>query len=436
MKKKKVFGITATIVLSVGMILGGCSSSEKTSITKGDVTTITFWRNSGNDAENKVYEDLIKSFEKENPKIDVKMTPIPFADYSTKLRTALASGNPPDILAVDSPDLGAYAEAGALLSIDDYMKKEGNIEDIPEGTLAGVTYKDKIYLAPIVQSGIAMFYNKNLFKKAGLEFPSEDPKNPWTWEQVLDAAKKINDPKNGIYGIDPAQGFGDGEGPAYFKSPIIWQFGGDILSPDGSTADGYLNSPQTLKALQFFQDLYQKDKVAAVELPPDPFATGKLGISVDGSWALSHFANNFPNFKLGEDYGVAPLPKEANQVAPNGGWTLGISAKTKHQDEAWKFVQYVTSYDGQKTYVEATGDIPVRISVAKEIPEINEYPKNIFLVQGQEFSKNRPVTPAYPTVSKSIKKLFEDVGLANRNVKAAAEEAVKEIDKAIEQSTK
>ncbi|MBP1082805.1 ABC transporter substrate-binding protein [Bacillus capparidis] len=433
MKKKKAFAVTAAAVMAISILLGGCSSSKETSDqSQGDGVQLTFWRNSGNDAENKVYEELIKSYEKENPTVDVKMTPIPFADYSTKLRTALASGSPPDIFAVDSPDLGAYAEAGALLSIDKYMKEEGEIEDIPESTLSGLSYKDQIYLAPIVQSGIVMFYNKKMFEKAGLETPSEDPKNPWTWDQVLEAAKKINDPKNGVYGIDPAQGFSEGEGPAYFKSPILWQFGGEILNPEGTSADGFLNSPESLKALQFYQDLYQKEKVAAVELPPDPFATGKLGISIDGSWALAHFSSNFPDFKLGEDYGVAPLPKGEKQVAPNGGWTLGISAKTKQQDEAWKFIKYLTSYEGQKTYVEATGDIPVRYSVAKEIPELNEYPKNIFLVQSQEFSKNRPVTPAYPTVSKAMKKLFEDVGIGNRDVKASAEEAVMEIDKALQ----
>ncbi len=439
---KKKLTIMMFFIMLVGSLLAGCSSgnSDQASDNAGDgnseggVVQLTFWRNAGNDVENKVYEDLIKGFEEQNPNIKVKMTPIPFGDYETKLRTALAAGNPPDVMAIDSPNLAAYADAGAIKSIDEYMKSEGNVDDILEGTLSGMKYNDEIYLAPIVESGIAMFYNKNLFEEKGVPFPSEDPNNPWTWEQVLEAAKKLNDPANGVYGIDPAQGFGDGEGPAYFKMPILWQFGAEVLSQDGTTADGYLNSPEAIEALQFYQDLYEKHKVAAVELPPDPFATGKVAISMDGTWALAHLKNNFPDFKLGEDFGIAPLPKAKQKAAPNGGWALGIASKSEHPEEAWKLIQYITSYEGIKTYAEATGDIPARYSVAEDMPELNEYPKNIFVTQAQNYAENRPVTPAYPTVSKAMKELFEDIGISGRNVEAAAAEAVEKIDKEIKKT--
>ena len=431
---KKAITKLVAITLIPSLLLVGClsDSSGESKEENSEMVELTFWRNSGTDVENKVYEDLVTSFEEEHPNIDVKMTPIPFADYSTKLRTALASGNPPDVFAVDSPDLAAYAQAGALKSINKEVTEEADIEDFPDTTLEGLTYKDEIYALPIVQSGIAMFYNKNLFEEAGIESPPKDPNNPWTWEQVLDASKKLDALSESVYGIDPGQGFSDGEGPSYFKTPIIWQFGGEILSPDNTTANEYLNSKESLEALQFYKDLYHKHKVAAMELPPDPFATGKLGISINGSWVLSHYKNNFPDFKLDEDYGIAPLPKEDKQVSPNGGWALGISSKTEVSDEAWEFVNYLTSKEGQIKYVQATGDIPVRYSVAEEISELNEYPMNIFVTQLQEYSKNRPVTPAYPAVSKSIRKLFEEVGLLGREVGPAAEQAVKDIDKAIQ----
>jgi fructooligosaccharide transport system substrate-binding protein len=88
----------------------------------------------------------------------------------------------------------------------------------------------------------------------------------------------------------------------------------------------------------------------------------------------------------------------------------------------------VTSYEGMKTYVTITGDIPARYSVAKDFPELNEYPKNIFLQQAQKFSRNRPVIPAYPIVSDAIKTLFEDVGIGRKNVEASAREAVEKIN--------
>jgi ABC-type glycerol-3-phosphate transport system substrate-binding protein len=389
---------------------------------------LTFLRNLANPAFNQAYEEVVAAFEATHPNVKINMQSMHWgSEYELRLRTELAAGNHPDIMAIDSPNLALYANSGSLLSIDSYMKAEGNIEDIPEGVLKGLTYNDEIYLAPIVESSIALFYNMNIFREAGIPFPSGNPNNPLTWDEVLEIAKKINNPAKGVIGIDPAQGFGVGEGPAYFKMPILWQFGADVLSPDRSTAEGYLNSKEALEALQFYQDLYSKHGVAAVDMPPAPFETDKLGMTVLGSWAISELQQT-PGFVLGEDYGVAPLPKGQYQVVPNGGWALGISSKTKHPKEAWEFVKFATGYEGSKLFVEISGDLPARYSVAKDFPELNEYPKNIFVQQDQNYSKNRPVTPAYPVLSEAIKDLFEEVGKEGKDVGIAANEATEKIN--------
>jgi fructooligosaccharide transport system substrate-binding protein len=389
---------------------------------------LTFLRNLANPAFNHAYEEMVAAFEATHPTIKINMQSMHWgSEYELRLRTELAAGNHPDIMAIDSPNLALYANSGSLLSIDSYMKAEGNIEDIPEGVLKGLTYKDEIYLAPIVESSIALFYNMNIFRDAGIPFPSGDPENPLTWNEVLEIAKKINNPAKGVIGLDPAQGFNVGEGPAYFKMPILWQFGADVISPDGSTAEGYLNSKEALEALQFYQDLYFKHRVATVEMPPTPLETDKLGMTVLGSWAISELQQT-PGFVLGEDFGVAPLPKGLHQVVPNGGWALGISSKTKHPEEAWEFVKFATGYEGSKLFVEISGDLPARYSVAKDFPELNEYPKNIFVHQDQNYSKSRPVTPAYPVISEAIKDLFEDVGLEGKDVEEAANVAVEKIN--------
>lgn len=432
---KKWFTVFAIILLSILVyalsFFDTFSGSQKDKVDKTNARGrihLNFWRNGGNVAENKAFEELVSAFEKEHPNISVNMKSIPYSDYEIRLRTELAAGNPPDILTIDSPTLALYANTGSLLSIDPYMREEGKIDDIPNSTLKGLTYKGKIYLAPIVESSIALYYNKHLLQDAGIPLPSEDPNKPLTWDEVLEIAKKVNNPAKGVIGIDPAQGFNDGESPAYFKTPLLWQFGANILSPDGTTASGYLDSKEALDALQFYQDLYHKNGVAAFELPPAVFESGKLAMTVLGSWTLADLEKNHPEFKLGEDFGVTPLPKEKYQFVPNGGWALGITSKSKHPKEAWEFIKYVTGYEGMKRYVTITGDVPARYSVAKDFPELNEYPKNIFLQQTQKFSKNRPVTPAYPVVSDAIRRLFEDVGIGGKDVKTAAKEAVEKIN--------
>lgn len=436
MKKRIAFIILMIIVIIVTgytlSFLFTVSSDQKELVERNhadkDKIQLTFWRNYGTKSENNAYNELISTFELSHPTLDIKMVSIPYGDYELRLRTEIAAGNPPDIMSIDSPNLALYANSGSLLSMDQYMRIDGNIKDIPSSTIKGLTYENEIFLSPIVESGVALFYNMRLFKDADVPYPSKDPDEPMTWDEVLSIAKKINNPSKNIFGIDPAQGFNDGESPAYFKLPLLWQFGAEVLSPDAKTADGYLNSDKALEALQFYQDLYQKDRVAAVELPPDPFVSGNLAMTVLGSWTLVDYEKNFPEFKLGEDFGIAPLPRAVSQVAPNGGWALGISSKTKYPEEAWEFIKYVTSFEGSKKYVEVTGDIPARYSVANEFPDLNKYPKNIFVEQAQKHSKNRPVTPAYPVVSDAIKKLFEDVGIGGENVRTAAEEAVEKIN--------
>ncbi|OBZ12518.1 sugar ABC transporter substrate-binding protein [Bacillus sp. FJAT-26390] len=421
------------MLLIAGCMKGGSTPSEndnqleKAAIEKP--VTLTFWRNSGNKAENMAYDQLIAAFMEKHKAIKIVMMPFPYSDYDTKLRTSVAAGNPPDIMAIDAPNLASYAEAGALLPLTGNFNRNGHIEDIPQTTIDGYTYRQNIYLAPVTESSIAMFYNKKMFEAAGITLPSRNPDEAWTWDQVLEAAKKINDPVNGIYGIDPAQGFQNAGATAYFKYPIIWQFGGEVMNPEGTSAKGYLDSLETKRALTFYTDLFTKYKVASFEYPVDAFPNRKLGITIDGTWSLSHIAENFPDFKLGEDFDVAPLPKGTRQAVANGSWGLGISAKSKHPEEAWMFINWMTSYEGLKIYTSITHDIPARYSVAKEFTELNEYPKNIFVIQNQKYGRPRPITPVFPQVSEAIKNLFEEVALEKRDMDEAIQSAISTIDK-------
>ncbi len=394
-----------------------------------DRVTLTFWRNAGNEAENKAYEQLVTTFMERNPSVAVEMKLIPYSDYETKLRTSVASGNAPDIMALDASSVASFAYAGALLPLTQYFRRDGHMDDIPPSTLATYTFQDEVYMAPLNESSIALFYNKRMFEAKGVPFPPGDPDQPWTWDQVLDAAIQLNDTDKEIYGIDPAQGFQNAGATAYFKYPIIWQFGGELMSPDGSTAKGYLDSFETKEAIRFYSALYNTYKVSALEYPPDPFPTGHLGMTIEGSWTLAYFAEKFPDFKLGEDYGIAPLPKQAVQAVANGSWALGISSKTRHADAAWEFVNWITGREGQVLYCSITKDIPARYSAAKEFPKLNQYPMSIFVVQNQKFGRPRPVTPIFPQMSEAIHQLFEDVVIGQQDLDGSIANAVVKIDR-------
>lgn len=426
-----LFVLLVSVIIGYLVILVRPLSLQEENLEQMDeeeeVVQLTFWRNYGNAAENKAYNEILEDFHQAHPNIHVTMQNVEYVNYEVKLRTELVTGIGPDIMAIDSPYLALYADAGILMPLNDFLTEADGIEeDFSSAIMEGLTYKDQLYLMPLIESSLALYYNMNLLEDAGLPFPKGDPDQPPTWDEVVELLKAGQRPEEEIYGIDPAQGFGSGEAPAYFKLPIIWQFGGEVVSPDVTTASGYLDSEETIEALQFYQDLYHKDKVAVRELPASAFENNQLMMTVLGTWAITDLEEQ--GLKLGEDFGIAPLPKADYQVVPNGSWALGMLSSTNHPEEAWEFIRYVTSYEAMKKYSSITGEVPARYSVAEDLPKFNTYPYNIFAEQAYSYSKNRPVTPAYPDISIAIKQLFEDIGLANQDVETAVKEAVETIN--------
>ena len=174
----------------VEMTSSAVPNQTDNAVKKEEKVKLTFWRNSGNDTENAAYDKLVASFMQKYPNISVEMTPIPYSDYDTKLRVSIASGSPPDIMALDAPTVGSYANAGALKPLTAYFKTDGNMDDVPKSTLATYTYQNEIYMAPLTESSIAMFYNKKMFQAKGIPLPSKNPDEPWTWDQVLGCCKE------------------------------------------------------------------------------------------------------------------------------------------------------------------------------------------------------------------------------------------------------
>ncbi|QJD87131.1 ABC transporter substrate-binding protein [Cohnella herbarum] len=411
----------------------GASSEPSESVaasseSEAEPVTLTFWRHDYA-PEAEAFKKLIASFEEKHPNIKVDFQMIPNDQYETKIRTALAGGNPPDIMALDAPTLASYANSGAIIPLDDYFAKDGNKEDLLKPVIEGLTFNGKMYAAPNNEGTIVMFYNKKMFEEKGIPLPSKNVDEAWTWDQVLDAAKKLNDPAKGIYGWNPTPwGFAGHEGAPYSEMAFLWQAGAEILSPDGTTAKGYLDSPEAKKAMTFWKSLFNTEKVSPKELPQDAFWNGKVAIHVDGPFAFSYQAQSFPNFKLGVDYDVAPLWKDKNMIGTTGSWGMAITSKSEHPDEAWAFVNWVTGVEGSKVWYAETKNLPARQSTFDSFAELKEYPMNIYAEQLSKYGHPRPVTPAYPAISEAIRLLFEDVGLGNADVDESLAKAVKKIE--------
>ncbi|GGA40682.1 sugar ABC transporter substrate-binding protein [Paenibacillus physcomitrellae] len=334
------------VSLSLAMMIGGligCGSKESsgnTPVADGQVT-IQFagW---GDPSEKEVFTNLIKSFEEKNPTIKVNYLHIPSGDYVGKMNTILAGGDAPDVFYVPDGDFGRWVSQDLIMPIDD-MVKNSNIDtaDMWESGLSRYRYdgsaigQGKLYALPKDIGPHVLFYNKDLFTKMNVPFPSAE--TPMTMEQLLDTAQKLTISKNGKttqYGM----------GPVWWEDFVLAN-GGKFLSDNKQEFVG--NSEETVHALQFAADLTNKYGVvpssAALKDLNDSemFKTGKLAMMVTGRWMVPEFR------KLGFDWDVAPLTGN-DWGGISGSVGLGIYSKTKNVEAAYKLVEYLGGPEGQK----------------------------------------------------------------------------------------
>ncbi|MEZ4517363.1 MAG: extracellular solute-binding protein [Chloroflexota bacterium] len=142
---------------------------------------------------------MIAAFSEQHPEISVKVETAPFDDYFTKLQTLIAGGTAPDVFELNYENFVTYADKGILLDLSPLMAADESLDTniyYPRA-LEAFTYDGKQEGLPATFSTVVMFYNKDLFDAAGLDYPTND----WTWDDVRAAAEQINDPDNGVYGM-------------------------------------------------------------------------------------------------------------------------------------------------------------------------------------------------------------------------------------------
>ena len=195
-----------------------------------DQVTLKFWDNQQTESGLSEYQrQAVERFEAENPGIKVAVTTIPYPEYQQRLLTAVQGGNAPDVSTLDQIWMGAFAEAGAIVPLDDMAKEAGITADrFFPGAWESANYEGKLWGIPFnVDVWFFSFYNKKLFDEAGI-----DPASTTTWEGLRAAAEKLTG--NGRYGVGL---FGHrGEDTVVVLDSFIFSNGGKVLNEDGSCA--------------------------------------------------------------------------------------------------------------------------------------------------------------------------------------------------------
>jgi multiple sugar transport system substrate-binding protein len=281
--------------------------------------------------QGKWFEDCVKGWNTTHD-VKVELEFVPAQDYigGSKLQTAFAAGQGPDIFIISPGDFLRYYNGGVLVDLTPYMEDAAKKDFFPS-VMESRIVDEKIYGLPFEAVPLAMYYSLKAFEEAGLS-ESDIPK---TWGQFVEIAHKLT--KGDRFGclFETA--------PNYYQNltwyPFMWQGGGEIATPDGKHSA--FASPATVQALKFWQDTIQQNVAPRNILgdggwdPIANLASGFCAMQNLGIWGVSVLRDNAKDFQ----YGVfpLPLPPKGQQRTSFGGFAFVANAKGKNPEEAAKF---------------------------------------------------------------------------------------------------
>lgn len=333
--------VSLMLILALALTLGGVASAEKK--WEGHSIVFTGW---GDGAEKAATEKAIAAFEEAT---GCKVTYINNnSDYDTKITAMVAANEQIDCAMLESGSIAySMAKEGLLEPLDAYVEDSGiNMDDYvgsacyydDEGNL--ISWSGAIEL-------MCLFYSRDVFDEAGLEYPPSDPDDAWTWDEFVEVCTKLTKDKNGLTPAD--EGFDAENIVRYGVNPDIWWpvWGSFIASNGGSIVDAEgnftMNQPEAVEALQALLDLKLVNHVAPTvtasqSLPASDVAllTGTYGMVIGGQWSALTYA------EAGVNFGMAPLPKYGDKVVSvctNG--MACILSSSQEKEAAWDLIMYL-----------------------------------------------------------------------------------------------
>lgn len=315
-----------------------------------------------------IMQNAFKEFEKENPDIKVNFIWVSaWNEYWAKIMAMIAAGTPADVMYMGGEFLPAMQKKDVFEDLSPYFEKDKEIKksDFFPQALESYTYKGKLYGFPRDVAPVLMFYNKDIFDRAGIKYPDES----WDWKKLLEVSKKLTKDTDGDGKIDQFAFDVYGAGELYQCFRFIQQNGGMIFSADGKSS--MLDSKESIEALQFLSDLVLKYHVspnAYEKAGIDLFITGRIAMHEDGYWMVTHYRKMIKDFR----WDVAPIIKNKKRVGTLFGTAYVMAKSSKNKEEAWKLMKFIAGPKIQEYNVREGLAIPALKTVAlrKDILEL------------------------------------------------------------------
>jgi len=376
-----------------------------------------------------------KAFEAAHKDVTVQLMPIQAQenDYATKIALMNQSAaTAPDVMYEDTFRVKSDVDAGYFAPLDAYTAKWTDWSKFYENAKgAGVGGDGKTYAIPMGTDTRALWYNKDLFKKAGLPVPWA----PKTWQEVLDAAKTIKTKLPGVLPLNVYSGKAMGEGASMQGFEMLLYGTKDTLY-NTDQKKWITGSAGFVDSLGFIKDLYQGglgptpeqalDKNTGTSVASEWLPKNKLAIALDGSWMsgtwLATGSNPWPQWST--VLGQAAMPTQDGQApganSMSGGWTLAMGSKSKNKNAAWDFIALALNKDNSQAYDIAASQVAVRSDVSADAAYQASNPTLGFFSKIVAVTHFRPATSDYGKISNEITVAMEAVMTGQQSPKDAA----------------
>ena len=378
-------------------------------------TTLNFFSFTTDAGHVKALESIIAAFEKENPGIQVKYTTAPFDTYFTKLQTDIAAGQAPDVFELNYENFVTFAAKGTLRDLGSMMRKDTAMakDTFYPAAQNAFKYKNTQYGLPMTFSTVVLFYNKDLFDKAGVAYPNKS----WTWKEELEAAKKLTDASKKVWGdFQPVQFW------EFYKTAV--QAGGGLkVSPSVQ-----IDTAKNRQALHWLVDKVLVHKVvpSAAEMSGvgdgDMFVNGQLAMIHTGIWMFDTFAK--ANFK----WDIALEPGGVKKGTHFFSNAAVISKTSQNADAAYKWVKFLAASPfTAKTRIDTSWELPAlslsqRANVAAYLEK--PMPANREAVfESLQYAVTPPVVENQPQLQDIINQELEAAKLGQKTVEQALSSA-------------
>lgn len=395
------------LFLAFALILAACAAppagdssssdsapADAATTADGEAVTMSYlmWDPSFEETE----QVMVDKFTAANPNVTIDFQTIGTPDYWTKLEALAAADDLPCVFNMSAGFVDQWISDGLILDIQDYVDRDINPDDYYTGVFDVVRNKETgdMHAFPFAFVETVLFYNKDAFDAAGVEYPSEG----WTWDDFL-AAAQATTVDDGGDGVVDQYGFWFYGRYAHIES-WVYQNGGRLLN-EGKTR--FEPNDQAVEALAFLDSLIHEYGVAPEPKEmegvrqQDVFPLGLSAMWVDGAWNIDGNRET-----IGDDFqwGVAPIPRGPQATADEAyGWpdSMAIASSCDNPDLAWDFINFMT---GPERTVDLTfgGKIPIYSPVAfsDEFLEKDQQPDNKeFLLEWANYTGPTTFTPGW-----------------------------------------